>query len=136
MSSEIPKNDRHSGILIVEDSAQICRKLKGLLKESGIKSTISEAGNSIEALTSFKENLPSVVILDLQLNTENGIHLIRPFKRLNENVTIIILTNYPDDHYRKKCIENGADFFFSKYNETDQAIGICSMILKTESQNT
>lgn len=119
------EKNKHAHILIVDDSPFYSRMFMELLAESGVNCSISEAANSIEALTKFKEFSPGIVILDLKLNNETGIHLIRPFKRINEKLILIVLTNYPDEHYMKKCIENGADFFFSKYSGTEAAVEIC-----------
>jgi CheY-like chemotaxis protein len=35
-----------------------------------------------------------------------------------------MLTNYAQDEYRKKCFEEGADFFFDKSIEFDRVIDV------------
>jgi DNA-binding NarL/FixJ family response regulator len=115
-------------ILVVDDSRLIRSRLKDLLLDSELKCTIWEAGNIKEALTAFNEAMPGIAILDLRLKNENGMALIEPLKKINPDVTIIMLTNFPDEFYRKKCFELGADYFFSKISETELALDTCLTI--------
>lgn len=112
-------------ILVVDDSQLIRLRLKELFIDSGLNGTIWEAGDINEAITAFKHAMPEIVILDLRLKNENGMTLIEPLKKINPNVKIIMLTNFPDEFYRTKCFEIGADYFFSKLSETEQALDTC-----------
>jgi len=46
--------------------------------------------------------------------------VLKTIKKGNSAPMTIILTNYPYDQYRKKCMEAGADFFFDKTTEFDR----------------
>ncbi len=37
---------------------------------------------------------------------------------------VIVLTNYAQEQYRKKCFEEGADFFFDKSIEFDKIVEV------------
>jgi DNA-binding NarL/FixJ family response regulator len=119
---------RISNILVVDDSQLIRIRLKELLLESGINGRVWEAGNCSEAVSVFRHANADLVLLDLRLKNENGLTLIRPFKEINPEVKIVMLTNFPDELYRKKSFELGADFFFSKLTETEQALDTCLWI--------
>lgn len=119
---------QESRLLIVDDSEIIRNRLRETLIESGFDGPISEAECVKDALQIFSEFNPTLVILDIQLNNENGISLLKPFRNINPDVRIIMLTNFPQEQYRKKCFELGVDFFFSKYSESQEAIETCKML--------
>lgn len=123
-SAKVP-HKRIINILIVDDSQLIRLRLKELLLESVINGRVWEAGSCSEAMSVFRSSFADLVLLDLRLRGENGLTLIRPFKVINPEVKIVMLTNFPDELYRNKSIELGADFFFSKLTETELALDTC-----------
>lgn len=124
------KNDKESqgGILIVDDSSLIRVRLRDLISDSGIEVNISEAADTVDAIEKFRNFRPRVVILDIQLSPGNGITLIEPFKSLNPGVCIIMLTNFPDEIYLRRCKSLGADYFFSKSTDTELVVEKCKTI--------
>jgi DNA-binding NarL/FixJ family response regulator len=115
-------------ILVVDDSQLIRQRLKELLVDSDLRCNIWEAGDIKEAVHAFERAMPGIAILDLRLKNENGMALIKPLKKIRPDVKIIMLTNFPDDFYRDKCLELGADYFFSKISETALALETCLRI--------
>ena len=78
---------------------------------------VGEAGDAEEAIQSIRKVKPDVVILDIRMPGGNGIGVLQAIRKEKMNVKVIMLTNYPYPHYRKKCMEAGADFFFDKSSE-------------------
>ncbi len=107
-------------ILIVDDSAIVRERLKGMLSEVPKVETISQTKGSLEALESLHKLKPDVVILDIQMPGGSGIGLLQEMKRGNQPPLVIVLTNQSYPQYRRKCLDAGADFFFDKSTEFDK----------------
>ncbi|MFN8239967.1 MAG: response regulator [Bacteroidales bacterium] len=111
-------------ILIIDDSAIIRERLKELLLDYGFSGSVLEASEIGSAVDQFGKNKPGIVITDIHLHRENGLTVIKRFRESNPGVLIIVMTNYPYDLYRRKSLEEGADFFFSK-SDIIEAVNIC-----------
>ncbi len=107
-------------ILLVDDSEIIRERLGLILKQISVPLIINEAKDTIEAMKQLKALNQDIVILDIKMPGESGIELLKRIKRTNKSIHVIILTNYPSQQYRKKCIEFGADYFLSKSQEFEQ----------------
>jgi len=118
-------------VLIVDDSTIVRERLKATLSEITEPENISQAGDFLEAISSFQKLNPEVVILDIRMPGGSGIDVLQEIKKATNPPLVIVLTNYPYSQYRRKCIEAGADFFFDKSTEFDKV----TEVLKEVSQN-
>jgi CheY-like chemotaxis protein len=66
------------------------------------------------ALTVIKEKQPDLVVLDIRMPGLNGIEVLKKMKEHGLRCKICILTNYPQQQYKEKCLTEGADYFFDK----------------------
>ncbi len=118
-------------VLIVDDSAIVRERLKAMLSEIMELENISQAKDSLEAISSFQKLHPEVVLLDILMPGGSGIDVLEKIKKSSRPPLVIVLTNYPYSQYRRKCIDAGADFFFDKSTEFDKV----TEVLKQWSQN-
>jgi len=107
-------HNRKISLLIVDDSEYIIDRISEMLEENDSVSTVLKAENSTEAIEIYKSGSPDIVILDIRIPGDNGIKTLEKMRLLNSKPLIIMLTNYPYEQYRKKCMDSGADYFFSK----------------------
>ena len=118
-------------ILLVDDSGIIRDRLREMLGCIPFPTIICEAQDAIEAMKFLKVTKQDIVILDIKMPGENGIELLKKLKRINKSISVIILTNYSAQQYKKKCNELGADYFLSKSNDFEQIPGIIQEIHKS-----
>lgn len=111
-------------ILIVDDSQIVRDRLTSMLNELGSVKIIGYADNPLSATEAIVHNKPDVVILDIFLTGGSGIHVLKNIRSRKITSKVIVLTNYAQEQYRKKCFEEGADFFFDKSIEFDRIIDI------------
>jgi len=104
-------------VLVVDDSALLRERLVSMISELPEVTTIGQAQDSSQALSTVQKLNPDVVILDIRLSEGNGIEILQRIKKKNAAPVTIMFTNYPYSQYRKKCEETGADFFFDKSTE-------------------
>ncbi len=115
-------------VLIVDDSSLLRERLVSMISELPGVTTIGQAQDSSQALSSVQKLNPDVVILDIRLSEGNGIEILQRIKKKNAAPVTIMFTNYPYPQYRKKCEETGADFFFDKSTEFNKITDVLKRI--------
>ena len=109
-----PKN-----ILIVEDSTEMRRIMKGILREGGYEIS-GEAGDGIEAVEKYKELHPSLVLLDLIMPREHGLNALNEIMNYDSDAKVIIVTGVRNKRILMSAIEAGAtSFIFKPFNELE-----------------
>lgn len=111
-------------ILIVDDSQIVRDRLTSMLNELDSVKITGYADNPLSATEAIVNSKPDVVILDIFLTGGSGIHVLKNIRSRNITSKVIVLTNYAQEQYRKKCFEEGADFFFDKSIEFDRIVEV------------
>lgn len=123
-------------VFIVDDSALVRERIIAMISEHPGIEIAGQAENAQEGINSILKLKPDVVILDIRMPGGNGIEVLRNIKKNNYAPTVIILTNYPNPQYRKKCMEAGADYFFDKSTEFNKIIEVIKkLIQESNAQN-
>jgi DNA-binding NarL/FixJ family response regulator len=101
-------------VLLVEDSAMMRRRLVAALEEVPGVRIVGVADGADEAIGEIRNLRPQLVVLDLSLAQGSGLVVLEAVKRLDAGPAVAVLTNYPYEQYRARCVELGAEFFFDK----------------------
>ncbi len=101
-------------IVIADDSVLLRDRIKNLLNNLNSKFKLYEAKNGTEALELITEKEADLAILDIRMPDMNGFEVLKRIRELKIKIRVCILTNYPYSQYRKRCIEEGADYFLDK----------------------
>ena len=72
----------------------------------------------------FRETLPQVVILDLEIPGGTGLEVLAVVKKERPKTTVIVLTNYAMCYVRTRCCLAGADYFFDKSTEFERVVSV------------
>ncbi len=98
-------------ILIVEDESQIVRALCLYLERAGYTTVAVYDGD--QAIPSFRQEKPDLILLDLNLPNRDGVDICRAIRR-DSAVPIIMLTARSDEMDRLIGLELGADDYIVK----------------------
>lgn len=98
-------------ILVVDDEPQIRRMMRATLTSSGHQ--VDEARTGEEALEKFREFLPDLVLLDLNMPGMGGLEACKSL-RAGSDVPIIILTVRNTEKDKVEALDAGADDYVSK----------------------
>ena len=98
-------------ILVVDDEKKIVRLVRAYLEQAGF--SVVAAYDGQEALTAFRHEKPSLVVLDLMLPGINGLDVCRILRK-ESNVPIIMLTARVEEADRLVGLELGADDYVVK----------------------
>jgi len=110
-------------LLIADDSEILRSRLIEMLNHIPGIEIVGEVENGVDAVVFADRLKPDVIILDIRMPDADGILALESIRRSNSISKIIILTNYPYPQYKQKCLEAGADYFFSKSEEIDKMLG-------------
>lgn len=105
---------------IAEDSAGICERLAALLEEGGNIDVVGQAQTPLGAIDGILSSKPDAVVLDIHLRGGSGLEVIRKLHPLAPQMVFVVLTNYPDPHYRRLFAEAGASSLLDKSSEFDR----------------
>ncbi len=98
-------------ILVVDDDPKIRTLLRNVLEDDGF--VVSEAQDAGEVLAAIETVPVSLITLDLNLGSDNGIDLARKIRRTTQ-VPIIMVTGKDDVIDRVVGLEVGADDYITK----------------------
>jgi len=111
-------------VLIVEDSKVVRQRLQDMLAEQAGIDVVGTAETAQGAITQLSSYSPEAVILDLGLPEGNGFEVLQATQGLDPRPIVIVLTNFAFEQYRLLSLKLGADYFFDKSAEFEDAIAI------------
>ncbi|MBT3902851.1 MAG: sigma-54-dependent Fis family transcriptional regulator [Pelagibacteraceae bacterium] len=109
-------------VLIIDDEKDICFLISEILKDENYLTY--SALNSNEAISYFNKYNPDLVILDVWLSNSklDGIELLKEFKKIKNNIPVIIISGHGTVNLAVSAIKNGAYDFLEKPFNSDKLI--------------
>ena len=98
-------------VLVIDDEPQIRRVMRVIL--SGENYEVMEARSGEAALLRFREFLPDLVLLDLNMPGMTGLETCRAIRESSE-VPIIVLTVRHEEEEKVEALDAGADDYVTK----------------------
>jgi two-component system, OmpR family, KDP operon response regulator KdpE len=106
-------------ILVVDDEPQITRVLRAAL--SAQRYDVRIANDPEEALRTFAEWSPDLVITDLMMPEITGVDLCKAIRRTSRT-PIIVLSVRDQDHVKVEALDAGADDYVTKPFSTQELL--------------
>ena len=109
-------------ILIVDDEADICSLVSGILQDEGFETSI--ALNDVDAIGSIEQRLPSLVLLDiwLQGSSKDGLEILSHIKKRHPTLPVVMMSGHGTIETAVSAIKQGAFDFIEKPFKTDRMI--------------
>ncbi len=123
-------------IMIVDDHKIFREGLHLLLSHFHFVGKIYEASNGWEYLSLIEENLPDVVLMDINMPIIDGIEATNLSKEKFPNIKIVALTMHGDVNYYQKMMELGASGFIDKNTDRRELEMALLKILNNETYIT
>jgi DNA-binding NarL/FixJ family response regulator len=111
-------------ILVVDDSATVRARLTRLLRDIEGVELVVEAEDTVKAMHLSRLMSPHLIFLDLDLGGQSGLEILPVFKGLPPSPKVVVLTNHAGEAFAARCRELGADYFFDKSSQFQQAIDV------------
>lgn len=121
-------NSLDTKILIVDDDPNVRDFLKLFLKFKGYRD-VRSADNGREALGIVKDQGVQLVIMDIMLPDLNGVEVLRQVKETKPEVSVIMITGYPDEEKAKEMLKQGAyDYIVKPFDLNYLELSVLSKI--------
>jgi len=100
--------------LIVEDNGSYREIVRDTLKTVFPSMVIQEASEGQEALQKVEAFHPQLILMDIRLPDENGLHLTERIKTSHPDTKVLIMTGFDSVEYREAAIRCGANGYIAK----------------------
>lgn len=112
-------------IFIVDDDKDIINLLKTMLKKIGYKNLLHDNGSKIMELIDTMENIPALVVLDINMPEVNGLDVLKHMRNSDKwaEVPVILLTAANDVETVKKAVKFGTNDYLIKQSLTPKVFG-------------
>ena len=105
-------NNQKRNVLLVDDDRHLLDSMGAWLIEQGFQ--VSLASTAAEALKKINERFHDLALIDLRLGGEDGMDLLRQFKKHHPNVVALLMTGYATVDTGVEAIQAGAFDLLSK----------------------
>jgi two-component system nitrogen regulation response regulator NtrX len=118
-------------ILIVDDEADICELVSGLLQDEGYTTRIARDSDS--ALNAIASRRPNLVFLDIWLQGSqlDGLQLLGTVKEQHPNLPVVMISGHGNIETAVAAIKQGAYDFIEKPFKADRLILVADRALET-----
>jgi len=103
--------------LIVDDNEGIRRLLRRAIRE--IADPIWECCDGVDALKSYIDRRPDIVLMDIRMPIVDGLEATRRILQFDPEARVMIVTDYDDDDLREVALEAGACGYWLKEEVAD-----------------
>lgn len=79
---------------------------------------VEEAGDVTEALSKVECLRPNIIFMDIQLPGGDGLEISKEIKQMYNDIVVVILTTNNQPEHRQQAIENGANHYISKGDDS------------------
>lgn len=101
-------------VLIADDHPIVRTGLKQIIAEEPDIEVVAEASNSGEVLDYLWKGGCDLVLLDIGMPGRSGLEIISEIKQIKPNITVLILSIYPEEQYAVRALRAGASGYLTK----------------------
>jgi DNA-binding NarL/FixJ family response regulator len=109
-------------VLIVDDHPAVREGLVVRIASQADMEVCGQASDTAEAVKLLEAGRPDVVVVDIQLETGNGLDLVERIKARDESIGILVWSMYPDGIYAQRALHAGALGYINKRQATSRIV--------------
>lgn len=117
-------------ILIIDDEETQRNILSGYLQKKGFK--VYSASSGDEGIDLLKNNLVDIILSDYKMPEKTGLEVLETVKRLNPEISFVMLTAYGTVENAVKAMRLGAYDYISKPVDLDELDLVIERIIETK----
>jgi CheY-like chemotaxis protein len=116
-----------SHILVVDDSPTQLRQIQFLLEREGF--VVQSAADGVQAIASIEDNMPMLVVTDLQMPEMNGLELVAAMKETIPSLPVILTTSQGSEEIASQALKAGAASYVPKRELNDTLIPVLQQVM-------
>ena len=99
-------------ILVVDDDRSICKLMSSILRMESYPFRVATSGS--EARTAIDQERFDILVSDIYLGDDSGLHLLEHIKSINADAEVVIMTAHGSMETAVHAVQNGAFDYISK----------------------
>ena len=125
-------NEISPSILVVDDSVTVRKVTSRILRRQGYR--VLTAKDGVEALKTLQEELPKVILLDIEMPRMDGFEVASRVRENADlcNIPIIMITSRTGDKHRQRAMELGVDYYMGKPFQEEKLLETLSELLAVQ----
>lgn len=116
-------------IAITDDHVMVLKGIESLLENTKEVEVVATYNNAQETLNGLSNDIPDVLLLDINLPDINGIDLSKQLLKLYPELKIVALTNFEDISFVKRMLKNGVHGYLLKNTDKVELIQALKSVL-------
>lgn len=116
-------------IILVDDHPIVRFGLRQLIESEADLRVSGETDNPADALTMIDKLRPDLAVVDLSLNSGNGIELIKQIKARGDTPKILVVSMHDETTYAERAIRAGAMGYINKNDATKELVVAIRQVL-------
>src|SRR4029077_2239382 len=92
---------------------------------------VAYACNGKEAVEQFEQQMPDLVVTDLQMPEMNGLELVELVRELHPGVPVVLMTGFGSEDIAREAIEKGAASYVPKHDLAAELVETVGRLLAT-----
>lgn len=118
---------RPKTILLVDDHAAVRSGLRLLLENDGFQ--VLEAADSVQVYSSLNERTVDLILLDTQLEQEDGVELATALRGHHPHLPIAMLSMHSDMTRVRRAVRAGANGYLLKQAAAEEVVAATRLLL-------
>ena len=111
-------------VLCVDDHRLVREGIALIINREPDMTVVASAASGADAIALFKQHVPDVTLMDLQLGRMSGLEAIRAIRQYHEAANIVVLTMYDGDESVYRALEAGASTYLLKDMLSDDLVNV------------
>ena len=123
---------KRATVFIVDDHSIVRRGLKQLIGQEADLVVCGQAEDAQTALEAMKKLVPDVALVDLSLDGDSGLELIKDIKVRYPKVAVLVLSMHDETFYAERVLRAGAMGYIMKRQVAGQILAAIRRVLSGE----
>jgi DNA-binding NarL/FixJ family response regulator len=120
------------GVVVYEDNSNLRESLCNLIMFADNLLLLGNYARADDVINQVAELEPEVILMDIDMPGINGIEAVKKIRLFNQQVQIIMLTVFDDNHHVLEAICAGASGYLLKKHISDKLVDAISQVLQGE----
>ena len=116
-----------SHILVVDDSPTQLRQIQFLLEREGF--VVQSAEDGVQAIAAIENNMPMLVVTDLQMPEMNGLELVASVNQTIPSLPVILTTSKGNEKIASQALKAGAASYVPKRELNETLIPVLQQVM-------
>jgi len=126
------KSNKKQQIVVVEDHPMVREHLAQIINKEPDLEICGEADNIQQAMRVIRNTSPDLAIVDITLNGDSGLELIKGLKVLAISTPVLVLSMHDESLYAERALRAGAKGYITKHRASSEVLSAIRHVLAGE----